>query len=87
MTHFREKPRDSRDRINGGYFVVEPEVLDLIVGDATPFEPEPLATLAERGQLAAYEHDGFWMPMDTVRERDELNGDLGLRKPRGRNPP
>lgn len=70
---FREKPGDLRDRINGGYFVVEPEVLELIAGDDMPFETEPLATLAARGQLAAYEHDGFWMPMDTVRERDELN--------------
>jgi len=73
VTDFREKPQDSHDRINGGYFVVEPEVLDLIDGDATPFETTPLAVLAERGQLAAYEHDGFWMPMDTLRERDELN--------------
>ena len=73
VTDFREKPRDSHDWINGGYFVVEPEVLDLIEGDAIPFEAAPLRTLAERGQLAAYEHDGFWMPMDTVRERDELN--------------
>lgn len=70
---FREKPGDLRDWINGGYFVVEPEVLDLIAGDDMPFETAPLATLAERGQLAAFEHDGFWMPMDTVRERDELN--------------
>jgi glucose-1-phosphate cytidylyltransferase len=73
VTDFREKPKDSVDRINGGYFVVEPEVLDLIEGDATPFESTPLARLAARGQLAAFEHDGFWMPMDTIRERDELN--------------
>ena len=73
VTDFREKPKDSVDRINGGYFVVEPEVLDLIEGDATPFESTPLAALAARGQLAAFEHDGFWMPMDTIRERDELN--------------
>ena len=73
VTHFREKPRESHDRINGGYFVVEPEVLDLVEEDATVFETTVLSTLAERGQLAAYEHDGFWMPMDTLRERDELN--------------
>ena len=73
VTHFREKPNDSHDWINGGYFVVEPDVLDLIEGDDVPFEAAPLMTLAQRGQLAAYQHDGFWMPMDTVRERDELN--------------
>ncbi len=73
VTHFREKPHESRDRINGGYFVAEPDILDLVEGDATVFETRVLGTLAERGQLAAYEHDGFWMPMDTLRERDELN--------------
>lgn len=73
VSEFHEKPHDSHDWINGGYFVLEPEVLDLIDGDATPFESTPLSTLAARGQLAAYEHHGFWMPMDTVRERDELN--------------
>ena len=73
VTHFREKPRESHDRINGGYFVVEPAVLDLVEGDGTVFETTVLSTLADRGQLAAYEHDGFWMPMDTLRERDELN--------------
>jgi glucose-1-phosphate cytidylyltransferase len=73
VTHFREKPVDSHDRINGGYFVVEPEALQLVESDATVFESTVLSTLADRGQLAAYEHDGFWMPMDTLRERDELN--------------
>ncbi|WP_392544872.1 glucose-1-phosphate cytidylyltransferase [Oryzobacter telluris] len=73
VDEFREKPGDLHDWINGGYFVVEPEVLDLIEGDAMPFESAPLTALADRGKLAAYQHDGFWMPMDTVRERDELN--------------
>ncbi|MEO5852617.1 MAG: glucose-1-phosphate cytidylyltransferase [Nocardioides sp.] len=73
VTDFREKPSDSHDWINGGYFVVEPEVLNLIEGDHVSFEQAPLTTLAERGRLAAYEHGGFWMPMDTIRERDELN--------------
>lgn len=70
---FAEKPIDTRDRINGGFFVVEPEVLDLIEGDDTVFEAEPLGSLARDGKLAAYDHDGFWMPMDTLRERDQLN--------------
>jgi glucose-1-phosphate cytidylyltransferase len=73
VDRFREKPTDSVDRINGGFFVVEPSVLSLISGDDTVFETGPLATLAARKQLAAYEHDGFWMPMDTLRDRDELN--------------
>jgi glucose-1-phosphate cytidylyltransferase len=73
VTRFREKPSDSVDRINGGFFVVEPDVLSLLTGDDCVFEAEPLATLAARQQLAAYEHDGFWMPMDTLRDRDELD--------------
>lgn len=73
VTSFREKPADFRDRINGGFFVVEPAVLDLLPSDDCVFEAGPLAALAGRGQLAAYEHDGFWMPMDTLRDRDELN--------------
>jgi glucose-1-phosphate cytidylyltransferase len=73
VASFREKQRESHDRINGGYFVAEPEILDLVEDDATVFETRVLGTLAERGELGAYEHDGFWMPMDTLRERDELN--------------
>ena len=69
---FREKPTLSHDRINGGFFVMEPAVLDLLDGDHSVLEAEPLASLALTGQLAAYQHDGFWQPMDTVRERDEL---------------
>lgn len=70
---FSEKTGRGHDRINGGFFVLEPEILDLVDGDGCVFESGPLAGLAARGQLAAYEHDGFWQPMDTVRERDELN--------------
>lgn len=73
VTRFREKPVDFHDRINGGFFVLEPEVLSLLTGDDCVFETDPLATLAAMGKLAAYEHDGFWMPMDTLRDRDELN--------------
>jgi glucose-1-phosphate cytidylyltransferase len=72
VTHFREKPQDSVDRINGGFLVMEPEVLELVAGDDTVLESSVLTTLAARGKLAAYEHDGFWMPMDTLREREEL---------------
>lgn len=73
VSRFREKPTDSQDRINGGFFVMEPEVLSLINGDDCVLEAGPLATLASRHQLAAFEHDGFWMPMDTLRDRDELH--------------
>ena len=73
VRRFSEKPDDHGARINGGFFVIEPEVLDLIDDDSTVFEAGPLRTLAEQGRLAAYEHDGFWMPMDTLRERDALN--------------
>jgi glucose-1-phosphate cytidylyltransferase len=72
VTSFREKPFASQDRINGGFFVFEPAMLPLLTGDDCVLEADPLATLASRGQLAAYEHDGFWQPMDTLRDRDEL---------------
>ena len=72
VQQFLEKPVTSADRINGGYFVMEPEVLDLVAGDDTVLEREPLAALAQSRRLSAYEHSGFWMPMDTLRERDEL---------------
>ncbi|WP_158923204.1 glucose-1-phosphate cytidylyltransferase [Acidisphaera sp. S103] len=59
--------------INGGFFVLQPKALDLIAGDATVFEQEPLQTLAREGQLGAFTHDGFWQPMDTLREKIALN--------------
>jgi glucose-1-phosphate cytidylyltransferase len=59
--------------INGGFFVLEPGVLDLITGDATVFEREPLQTLARDHQLGAFSHHGFWQPMDTMREKLLLN--------------
>jgi glucose-1-phosphate cytidylyltransferase len=73
VTEFAEKPVVARDRINGGFFVIEPEVLKLQDGDDCVFEGKPLEVLAQRGELAAFLHDGFWMPMDTLRDRDELN--------------
>ncbi len=73
VTRFAEKPLNTNARINGGFFVVEPGVLDLLSGDDCVFEGGPLEELARVGKLAAYQHDGFWMAMDTVRDRDELN--------------
>lgn len=66
---FAEKPKADQARVNGGFFVLQPKVLDLIAGDATSWEREPLETLATQGQLAAWRHDGFWQPMDTLREK------------------
>ncbi len=66
---FAEKPQTGEGWINGGFFVLEPEVLDLIGGDSTLWEMEPLNTLAARGELMAYRHGGFWQPMDTLREK------------------
>lgn len=65
---FLEKPQIGEGWINGGFFVLEPEVFDYIGGDETIFEREPLGRLASDGQLAAYRHDGFWQCMDTLRD-------------------
>lgn len=73
VTGFAEKPHDPHAWINGGFFVVEPEVLDLLSGDACYFEREPLQHLSADGRLGAFQHEGFWMAMDTARDRDELN--------------
>ena len=69
---FSEKPRGDGGLINGGFFVLSPKCLDLIAGDSTPWESEPLVKLAEMDQLMAYPHDGFWQPMDTLREKNLL---------------
>jgi glucose-1-phosphate cytidylyltransferase len=69
---FIEKPDGDGGWINGGFFVLSPSCIDLIEGDATTWEAAPLATLASTGQLAAYEHGGFWQAMDTLRERNLL---------------
>lgn len=69
---FQEKPRGDGSWINGGFFVLEPSVLDRLSGDMTIFEKEPLEGLARDGQLMAYKHSGFWQPMDTLREKNYL---------------
>jgi glucose-1-phosphate cytidylyltransferase len=70
---FAEKPPgDGSGTINGGFFVLSPSVLDSIAGDATLFEQEPLEALARGGELMAYDHTGFWQPMDTMRDRNTL---------------
>lgn len=72
VTGFREKPLGDGAWINGGFFVLEPSVIDLIPGDETVWEREPMEQLATSGQLAAYHHEGFWQPMDTLRDRNHL---------------
>jgi glucose-1-phosphate cytidylyltransferase len=69
---FREKPKSEGGYINGGFFVLSPKVIDLIDGDQTVWEREPLEKLVQLGQLAAYSHDGFWQPMDTLRDKNYL---------------
>jgi len=72
VTSFKEKPQTSSGRINGGYFVIEPEFFELIDNDSTILEREPLETAAKMGELMAYFHDGFWQCVDTKRDRDLL---------------
>lgn len=69
---FKEKPAGDGGRINGGFFVLSPKVLELIRGDETIWELEPMETLAKKGEMAAYEHNGFWQPMDTLRDKIQL---------------
>lgn len=69
---FIEKPRGDGGRINGGFFVLSPKVIDSIAGDDTSWELEPMARLAADNQLRAFEHTGFWQPMDTLREKNLL---------------
>lgn len=69
---FLEKPDGDGTWINGGFFVLEPKVLEYIDGDETIFEQEPLRNLAQEGQLQAFKHNGFWQPMDTLRDKNVL---------------
>jgi glucose-1-phosphate cytidylyltransferase len=69
---FTEKPRGDGGRINGGFFVLSTQVLDLIEGDHTSWERDPLERLAAMDELRAFEHDGFWQPMDTLRDKKLL---------------
>ncbi len=72
VNSFSEKPHGDGAWINGGFFVLSPQVLDNIAGDATLVEREPLEGLAAKGELHAYFHQGFWQPMDTLRDKTQL---------------
>ena len=72
VTAFAEKPKGDGARINGGFFVLKPEVISFIDGDLSVWEAEPLEKLAALGELVAFEHDGFWQSMDTLRDKNHL---------------
>jgi len=72
VLRFMEKPKGDGAMINGGFFVLSPLIFDFITGDSTIWEREPLETLANEGQLAAFQHSGFWQPMDTLRDKINL---------------
>jgi glucose-1-phosphate cytidylyltransferase len=72
VTGFIEKPTEEGGMISGGFFVMSPRVLDYIEGDGTSFELAPLQALAQEGELHAFRHEGFWQPMDTMRDRHHL---------------
>ena len=73
ITAFKEKLQGDNSWINGGFFVLSPRVIDYISNDNTIWEDEPLEKLAQEGQLSAYQHKGFWQPMDTLRDKIMLN--------------
>ncbi|RZM79836.1 glucose-1-phosphate cytidylyltransferase [Leptolyngbya iicbica] len=72
ITHFQEKPEGDGAWINGGFFVLNPQVIDFIEDDSISWEKEPLQKLAHKEELAAYKHSGFWQPMDTLRDKQYL---------------
>ena len=73
VSKFEEKPQTGEGWINGGFFVFEPAALDFIASDGTLLEKEPLEQLAQRGELMAYQHSGYWQSMDTLRDKQALD--------------
>ena len=73
VLNFKEKPKGDGGWVNAGFFVLQPEIFDYIEGDSTFFELEPLERLASKGDLLAFKHDGFWQPMDTMRDKNLLD--------------
>lgn len=72
ITQFQEKPDGDGAWINGGFFVLEPSAIDYVSGDSMPWERDPLENLAKEQQLSVYKHSGFWRPMDTLRDKNQL---------------
>ncbi len=85
IVKFEEKPISNRSWINGGFFVLSPEVLDYIDGDSIIWEREPVEQLAQEGQLSAFKHAGFWKPMDTLRDKIVLEELWQTEKPPWKN--
>jgi len=81
VVSFKEKPKGDNAWINGGFFVLESKVFDYIEGERTIWERVPLETLARNGELAAYRHTGFWKPIDTLRDKNQLDELWGTGKP------
>jgi glucose-1-phosphate cytidylyltransferase len=75
VVSFLEKPKGDGSWINGGFFVCEPQVFDYINGDSTVWEKEPMEQIAREGQMTSFKHEGFWKPMDTLRDKQELEND------------
>ena len=73
ITNFKEKPDGDGNWINGGFFVLEPTVFDYLKDDSTVWEKEPLERLAKENQLSAFKHNGFWQPLDTLRDKNYLD--------------
>ena len=80
VQNFQEKPLGDGSWINGGFFILEPQVFDYIEGDQTSWESQPLQVLAAEDQLMAYKHHGFWQAMDTLRDKNQLE-ELWLKSP------
>lgn len=80
VENFQEKPDGDGSWINGGFFVLSPKVIDRIENDASSWEGEPLTKLAKDNQLASYKHEGFWQPMDTLRDKNLLEALWASRK-------
>ena len=72
VSDFKEKPRGDGGWVNAGFFVMQPEIFDYIAGDDTLLEREPMEKLARDGEITAYKHQGFWQPMDTLRDKNLL---------------
>ena len=72
VNSFKEKPQGDSNRINGGFFVLSPKVIDLIKDDSIVWEQYPMQTLAQKGEMSAFEHNDFWQPMDTLRDKNHL---------------
>ena len=73
VENFKEKPKEEENWVNGGYFVLEPEIFDCIINDETVWEEKPLQNLAINGKLTAYRHEGLYQPMDTLKDKTKLN--------------